>query len=633
MTLLHPGAHPDADGTCFAVVAPAPSALLLCLTTPDGERQVPMTRGPGHLWSAYVPGVGPGQRYGYRVPGVHEDRLLLDPNAHRLTGDLRIPTQDRPGSVPLSVVVAPASPEQDHRPHTPWRDTVVYELHVRGFTKTHPDVPEHLRGTYAGLAHPSAIAHLVSLGVTAVELLPVAHFVDEPHLQQLGLTNYWGYNPVAFAAPHEAYAATDDPVTEFRDMVRTLHAAGLEVLLDVVVNHTGEGDAHGPVLSWKALDPQGAYRHAPDGSYEDVTGCGATVDTRTPHVLRTVTDALRWWATTMQVDGFRFDLAPALDRGGAFLQTLDQDPVLGHLKLIAEPWDLGPDGYRIGRFPHPWAEWNGRFRDDVRDFWAGGRTGPAQLATRLCGSPDLYDRHGRAAWASVNLVTAHDGFTLRDLTTYAHKRNLDNGEDGRDGEQHNHGWDCGVDGETDDAQVNALRLRQAANLLSTLLLSRGVPMLAMGDEVRRTQQGNNNAYCQDGPVSWQPWKTGPDAAWLGATIATLVALRREAGIGTDSFPGPEDITWFGPGGPLAGDGWDGACDTLGMLLPGRLVVILHRGAQEVQVPLPDGTSSLVLDTSRTLTGDVRGCVRVSSHSVVVLRPTAASSRPVGHLSS
>ena len=448
---------------------------------------------------------------------------------------------------------------------------------MRGFTRTHPDVPAALRGTYAGLAHPAAVRHLTQLGVTAVELLPVAAFVDEPHLQRLGLTNYWGYNPIAFAAPHEAYAATDDPVEEFRDMVRTLHGAGLEVLLDVVVNHTAEGDAAGPVLSWKALDPA-AYRRRDDGAFDDVTGCGATVDTRVPHVLRTILDALRWWVTETAVDGFRFDLAPALDRGGAFLAALDQDPVLSGVKLVAEPWDLGQDGYRVGRFPHPWAEWNGRFRDDVRDFWRGGSTGPAQLATRLSGSPDLYDHGGRAAWSSVNLVTAHDGFTLRDLTTYAERRNEANGEGGRDGEQHNHGWDCGVDGETDDPAVNALRLRQAGNLLTTLLLSRGVPMLSMGDEVRRTQQGNNNAYCQDSTLSWQPWEGAPDAALLHRTVATparaapagsVSAATRSRGRGTS--PGSAwTARWSGRAGTRRET-------TLGMLLPGRLAVVLHRG--------------------------------------------------------
>ncbi len=621
--MIVPGAHPDATGTCFALVAPAPVSVMLCLPTPDGERQVPMSRGPGHLWSAYVPGVGPGQHYGFRIPGEHQDVLLLDPYAHRLTGSFTLPGAGRPGTVPVSVVVAPLAPEPDHRPQTPWSDTVVYELHVRGFTMNHPDVPDHLRGTYAGLAHPAAIAHLTGLGVTAVELLPVAHFVDEPHLLRLGLTNYWGYNSIGFAAPHEAYAATDDPVTEFRDMVRSLHAAGLEVLLDVVANHTGEGDAHGPVLSWKALDPDGAYRHAEDGSYEDVTGCGATVDTRTPHVLRTITDALRWWAQ-LGVDGFRFDLAPALDRGGAFLQALDQDPVLSSLKLIAEPWDLGQDGYRIGRYPHPWAEWNGVFRDQVREFWSGGPTGPAQLATRLSGSPDLYDRPGqhRAAWASVNLVTAHDGFTLRDLCTYRHKRNLANGEDNRDGEQHNHGWDCGVDGETDDPGVNALRLRQSANLLTTLLLSRGVPMLSMGDEVRRTQHGNNNAYCQDGPLSWQPWETGcPSTDELHEIVRTLVGLRRELHIGQDGFPEAEDLSWFGVHGTLVGHGWEAAGDTLGMLAPGRFALVLHRGARAVDLPLPDGAFEMVLDTAGMLHGPLRHHVSVAAHSALVLRAT------------
>ena len=615
------------DTTDFTVHSAVAERVELCLL-PDGaqrpERRLPMRRTTGHRWALSVPGVGPGQRYGFRVHGPYDParghrcdpaKLLLDPYARRLDGGLVLAPGlldrgvDSAPHVPVSVVVDDRYDwGADSAPRTPWTDTVVYELHVGGFTADHPGVPAALRGTYAGLAHPAAVRHLVDLGVTAVELLPVHHHVSEPHLLQRGLANHWGYSTVGFFAPHAAYSATGDPVGEFRDMVRDLHAAGLEVLLDVVYNHTGEGDEHGPTLAWRGFDDAGSYRtRSGDPSrYDDLTGCGATLDLRQPHVLRTVLDSLRYWVSEMHVDGFRFDLAPALTRDTAFLAAVDQDPVLREVKLIAEPWDLGPDGYRAGHFPEPWAEWNAELRDVVRDVWRG-QSDVRQLARRLAGSGDLFASGGRGTWSSIGFVTAHDGFTLRDLTSYDVKHNEANGEGGRDGESHNRSWNCGVEGETDDPAVNALRLRQAGNLLTTLLLSVGVPMLSMGDEVRRGQAGNNNAYCQTGPLSWMPWDWDGDARALLGLVRRLLALRREQpALRRATFPdglpdeaGVADLTWFGPDGrPLDDARWhDPALRTLLALHDGALLSVLHLGADDAVVTLPSGTWEVLLDTA------------------------------------
>ena len=624
------GALWDGTGTSFAVHSASAERVELCLLGAP-ERRLPMARTPGHVWRARAEGVGPGQAYGFRVhgPGADPRHLLLDPYALQVRGDLDLraldPGVDTAPFVPHAVVADPDAGGPAPVPlGTPWTRTVVYELHVRGFTAAHPGVPEALRGTYAGLAHPAAVQHLLDLGVTAVELLPVHAHVDEPHLLRRGLRNAWGYNSVGFFAPHAGYAATADPRAEFRAMVRALHDAGLEVLLDVVYNHTGEGDAAGPVLAWKGLDGATAYRRREDGAYDDVTGCGATLDLRTPEVLRTVLDSLRHWVGHFGVDGFRFDLAPALTRGSAFLDAVAQDPVLRGVKLVAEPWDLGPDGYRVGRFPHPWSEWDAELRDAVRDFWRGA--GDVRvLATRLAGSADLFAHGGRAAWARTALVTAHDGFTLRDLTTYERKRNEANGEGNRDGSDAERGWNCGVEGETDDPAVEALRLRQAANLLATLLLSGGVPMLTMGDEVRRTQHGNNNAYCQV-DLGAMPWEWGDDARALLATTRALVGLRGE--VAREGFPtglrdedGVRDLGWFDVHGrDLTGEAWpEGDVRTLGLLHGGRLAAVLHSGADDVDVVLPEGTWDVVLDTAGRLAGRLSGAVRLASRSVLVAR--------------
>ena len=569
--------------------------------------------------------------------------------------------------VPRSVVVHDAFPwGDDRRPRTPWPETVLYELHVKGFTARHPGVPEHLRGTYAGLAHPAAVQHLLDLGVTAVELLPVHHFVSEPHLLRRGLTNYWGYNTLGFFAPHAGYSASGSggqQVGEFKAMVRALHAAGVEVLLDVVYNHSAEGDEHGPTLAFRGIDNRGYYRLSPeDGArYRDVTGTGSTVDLRAAHVLQLVTDSLRYWVEEMHVDGFRFDLTTALTRGddghdprSAFLQVLQQDPVLSQVKLVAEPWDVGPGGYQVGSFPAPWAEWNDQFRDTVRDAWRGAGHGVRSLASRLSGSSDLFFAGGRAPWASVNLVTAHDGFSLHDLTAYDSKHNEANGEDGRDGSSENRSWNCGAEGPSTDPAVDVLRRRQARNLLTTLLLSSGVPMLTMGDEVRRTQSGNNNAYCQDGPLSWQPWDLGADAEDLLAWTRALVALRRAHPVfrqasfflGRPGHDGVKDVAWFTAAGDelTDADWFDATQATLGMYLDGRgirvrdtrgravvddsFLLVLQTGAPDVVVTLPAApwavSYEVVLDTcdERPVPrGAVAagGTVAVGGRSAVLLR--------------
>ena len=501
--------------------------------------------------------------------------------------------QDSAPYVPRSVVVHDAFPwGEDVRPGTAWADTVVYELHVKGFTARHPGVPERLRGTYAGLAHPAAVEHLQGLGVTAVELMPVHHFVSEPHLLRRGLTNHWGYNSVGYFAPHAAYSSSGsrgEQVREFKAMVRALHAAGIEVLLDVVYNHTGEGDETGPTLSWRGIDNLAYYRteETDRSRYRDYTGCGNTLDVRSPHVLQMIMDSLRYWVTEMHVDGFRFDLASALarsfhdvDKLSAFFDVIQQDPVVSQVKLVAEPWDVGEGGYQVGQFPPLWTEWNGEYRDVVRDVWRGHGGGVRDLAYRLSGSSDLYQDDGRRPYASINFVTAHDGFTLRDLTTYEVKRNDANGEDGRDGESHNRSWNCGVEGETDDPAVQAVRLRQARNLLATLLLSTGVPMLSMGDEVRRTQLGNNNAYCQDGPLSWMPWEPDADAEGAArvrprgcsrcAATTPSSASARSSPAGRVGEDGVKDLAWFTARGlELTDEQWfDPGLRTLGMYLSG-----------------------------------------------------------------
>ena len=558
------GATYDGTGTNFSLSSEVAEAVELCLFDADGtERRVALTEVDGYCWHAYLPRVGAGQRYGFRVHApwdpsrglrCNPHKLLLDPYAKAIDGgidwdpacfpydvaggdDTRRNDADSASHVPKAVVVSPFFDwAADRYPDTPLHESVIYELHVKGFTVAHPDIPEPLRGTYAGLAHPVAIDYLTNLGVTAVELQPVHQFVHDFALVDRGLRNYWGYNSIGFFAPHDEYssAGTDgSQVTEFKAMVRALHEAGIEVILDVVYNHTAEGNHLGPILSFKGIDNAAYYRLVPDdpAHYYDTTGTGNSLNMAHPHTLQLIMDSLRYWVTEMHVDGFRFDLAATLarqfhevERLSAFFDLVHQDPVVSQVKLIAEPWDLGEGGYQVGNFPPQWSEWNGRYRDTVRDVWRGAPTALGELATRLTGSSDLYQADSRHPSASVNFVTCHDGFTLRDLVSYNTKHNEANGEGNRDGADDNRSWNCGVEGATDDAGVLALRARQQRNLLTTLLLSQGVPMILYGDEVGRSQRGNNNAYCQDNEVSWFDWSRPDDE--LHAFTTGLIALRR-----------------------------------------------------------------------------------------------------------
>jgi isoamylase len=643
------GASWDGEGTNVALFSSGAEKVEVCLFDDAGrETRIPLEDSTHHVWHGYLPQVGPGQRYGFRVAGPFDPsqglrynpaKLLVDPYARAIDGEFRldravfgsVPGKDRLAQnrdsapyVPKSVVVHDVFPwgNDHHRPHYPWSDTVIYELHVKGFTALHPDIPPALRGTYAGLAHPAAIEHLHRLGVTAVELMPVHHFVSEPHLLRRGLTNYWGYNSVGYFAPHAAYSASGsrgEQVREFKAMVRAMHAAGIEVLLDVVYNHTAEGDLTGPTLAFRGIDNPTYYRLQEDRArYRDYTGTGNTLDVRSPHVLQLIMDSLRYWVTEMHVDGFRFDLASALarsfhdvDKLSAFFDVIQQDPVISQVKLIAEPWDIGEGGYQVGEFPPLWTEWNGKYRDTVRDVWRGHGSGVRELAYRLSGSSDLYQDDGRRPYASINFVTAHDGFTLRDLTTYEHKRNEANGEDNKDGDDHNRSWNCGVEGETDDEAVNALRRRQARNFLTTLLLSTGVPMLTMGDEVRRTQRGNNNAYCQDNEVSYLQWDE--DGGPLCRLVERLVALRRTHPVFRQKAffsgqpvgdEGVKDLAWFGANGEELTDAewFDPHQQTIAMYVDGggiktrgprgervvddSFLFVLHAGGTDRDVTLP-----------------------------------------------
>ncbi|MFE3638207.1 glycogen debranching protein GlgX [Streptomyces sp. NPDC059168] len=554
------GAVFDGEGTNFALFSEVAERVELILVDDAGaETPVPLHEVDGFVWHAYLPGVGPGRRYGYRVHGPWQPslghrcnpaKLLLDPYARAVHGQIdnhaslyeRSPDGPSPGDSAghsmLGVVTDPYFDWGDDRPPChPYADSVIYEAHVRGLTRAHPDVPERLRGTYAGLAHPAVIEHLTSLGVTAVELMPVHQFVHDGVLQDRGLANYWGYNTIGFFAPHNAYAAfgsSGRQVNEFKAMVKALHAAGLEVILDVVYNHTAEGNEFGPSLSFRGIDNASYYRLV-DGDwahYYDTTGTGNSLLMRHPYVLQLIMDSLRYWVTEMHVDGFRFDLAATLarqfhevDRLSAFFDLIQQDPVISRVKLIAEPWDVGEGGYQVGNFPPLWSEWNGRYRDAVRDFWRAEPGSLGEFASRLTGSSDLYQHSRRTPRASVNFVTAHDGFTLRDLVSYNDKHNEANGEGNRDGESHNRSWNCGAEGDTDDPAVLELRARQQRNLLATLLLSQGIPMLCHGDELGRTQRGNNNAYCQDNEVSWVDWGITDEQRSLADFTRYVIALR------------------------------------------------------------------------------------------------------------
>jgi glycogen operon protein len=595
------GATWDGAGTNFALFSEVAEGVELSLMDDGGENRVELTEVDGFVWHGYLPDTGPGQRYGYRVHGPYEPakghrcnpaKLLLDPYGkavdgrvrwhealfgYRFSDPSRINKTDSAPYMPTNVVINPFFDWGDDRPpRTPYHGTVIYEAHVRGLTLLHPDVPPEERGTYAGLAHPAVIEHLTRLGVTAVELMPVHQFVPEHDLTERGLTNYWGYNTIAFLAPHNGYSSASAPggqVGEFKAMVKALHEAGIEVILDVVYNHTAEGDHRGPTLSFRGIDNAAYYRLSDEDKryYIDYTGCGNSFNVRYPHALQLIMDSLRYWVLDAHVDGFRFDLASALarelhdvDRLSAFFDLVQQDPVVSQVKLIAEPWDVGEGGYQVGNFPPLWSEWNGKYRDTVRDFWRGQPSTLPEFASRLSGSSDLYETSGRRPVASINFVTCHDGFTLADLVSYDRKHNKANGEGGADGTDDNRSWNCGAEGPTADQAVRDLRARQQRNLLATLFCSQGVPMLLAGDELGRTQGGNNNAYCQDNEVSWVDWSLADSHADLLEFARELAVFRREHPVfrrrrffrGGDSGDGLADIAWLTPSGrEMADQDW------------------------------------------------------------------------------
>ncbi len=590
------GATYDGSGTNFALFSEVAERVELCLFTPNGdETRFELPEVDGFVWHAFLPGVEPGQRYGYRVYGPYDpangqrcnpNKLLLDPYAKAIDGTIEwdeslfgyhfgdpdsVNNDDSAAHMPKCVVINPFFDwANDRSPRHPYAESVIYEAHVKGMTELHPEVPDEMRGTYAGMAHPVMIDHLTSLGITALELMPVHHFVNDSFLVDKGLSNYWGYNTIGFFAPDSKYSSSTNPggqVQEFKAMVRALHDANIEVILDVVYNHTGEGNHMGPTLSFRGIDNAAYYRLVEDSPqhYMDYTGTGNTLNVRQPHTLQLIMDSLRYWVTEMHVDGFRFDLASALarefydvDRLSSFFDLVQQDPVVSQVKLIAEPWDVGPGGYQVGNFPPQWTEWNGKYRDTVRDFWRGEPATIGEFAARITGSADLYETSGRRPVASINFVTAHDGFTLRDLVSYNEKHNENNLDDNNDGESHNRSWNCGVEGPTDDANVLALRSQQQRNFLATMFISQGVPMICHGDELGRTQDGNNNGYCQDNEITWIDWaKVDVD---LLAFTRQMATLRREHPVFRrrrffDGRPvrrrgktGLPDITWFTPDG-------------------------------------------------------------------------------------
>ena len=688
------GARWNGGGTNFSLFSANAESVELVLANPDGSTRAAyeMVDRTDLTWHGFVPDAGPGTLYGYRVHGPYApadgkrfnpSKLLLDPYARALTGSVRWgpevfgyawngemnddhPSElDSAGRVPLAVVIDESFDwGETVAPQTSWADTVVYETHVKGFTMCHPEIPPELRGTYAGLAHPAAIEHLRKLGISAVELMPVHAFVDAAHLSELGLRNYWGYDSIGYFAPEGRYSSSGDTggqVVEFKRMVKALHDAGLEVFLDVVYNHTAEGNHLGPTLSFRGIDNEAYYFLSPEDHrhYWDVTGTGNTLNAGAPQTLRLVMDSLRYWVTVMRVDGFRFDLAAALARQfyevnslSAFFDIIHQDPVLAEVKLIAEPWDIGPGGYQVGNFPVGWAEWNGRYRDTIRDYWRGAPIGVSDLAYRLTGSSDLYAEDGRAPSASVNFVTAHDGFTLRDLVSYDGKHNQANGEDDRDGSDDNRSWNCGVEDETDDPAVNDLRRRQQRNFLATLLLSQGCPMILSGDELGRTQGGNNNAYCQDNEISWIDWEHA-DGDLITFTRRLVELRTRHHVLHRQGFftgevvgRGRRDIQWLRSNAKeMTDDSWAShERQSLTMVLDGGLIpdrtangeriaddtlaVLLHSSDEDREWRLPTGTWEVVLDTAApdeepgTRVVGRGHTLTVAARSVVVLRLVA-----------
>ncbi len=681
----------DGNGTNFALFTENAERVELCLFDEnDAETRVELRDYTSHNWHCCIPGVGPGQRYGYRVDGpwdpenghrFNRNKLLIDPYAKAIEGpvlwdvanvlpyvptgeedaDLELDDGDDAEAIPKCVVVDTSfNWEDDAPPATPWHDTVIYEAHVKGFTQRDPDVREDLRGTYAGLASEPALAHLKELGVTALELLPIHHIADEQFLHDKGLTNYWGYSSIGYLAPHALYAATGtrgEQVLEFKGMVKALHRAGIEVILDVVYNHTAEGNHLGPMLSFKGVDNESYYRLMPDDPrfYQDFTGTGNSLNPVHPSVLRLIMDSLRYFVLDCHVDGFRFDLASALarefydvDRLSAFFDIIQQDPVLSQVKLIAEPWDVGPGGYQVGNFPVLWAEWNGKYRDAIRDFWRG-QANVGEFAQRFTGSSDLYQDDGRDPFASINFVTAHDGFTLRDLVSYNDKHNEANGENNTDGTDDNRSWNLGAEGETEDATVNELRARQQRNLLTTLFLSQGVPMIVAGDEMGRTQDGNNNAWCQDNEISWLDWSSADGE--LREFTQRVIGLRRTHPVfrrgsflsGVAGESGLRDIWWFRPDGRrMTQRDWTSPeTQTLGVFLNGReirartdrgeeivddsFLLLFNAHSQPIEFTLPTRRFGahwqVELATGDSLEGALgaRAPVPVQEHSLLLLR--------------
>jgi len=705
------GAVWDGSGTNFAIFSEVAELVELCLFDDDAaETRIGLTEVDGFVWHCYLPDVGPGQRYGYRVHGPYDPRrghrcnpakLLLDPYGKAVDGEVRwdpavyaymhgepsaMNTDDSAPFMPRNVVINPYFDwAGDQQLRTPYHETLIYEAHVRGLTLRHPGVPPELRGSYAGLASPPVIEHLQRLGVTAIELMPVHQAAPEPGLVERGLTNYWGYNTIGFFAPHHGYmsasaSATHGQVAEFKSMVKTLHQAGIEVILDVVYNHTAEAAQLGPTLSFRGIDNSAYYRLADDDPsvYLDYTGCGNSLNVRHPHTLQLIMDSLRYWIDDMHVDGFRFDLASALarelhdvDRLSAFFDLVQQDPLVSQVKLIAEPWDVGEGGYQVGRFPPLWTEWNGKYRDTVRDYWRGAPGKLPELASRLTGSSDLYETSARRPVASVNFVTCHDGFTLADLVSYDHKHNEANGEHNQDGSDDNRSWNCGAEGPSGDQAIIALRAKQIRNFLVTLFFSQGIPMLLAGDELGRTQRGNNNSYCQDNEISWVDWAAATERADLIDFVAALSALRRAhpvfrrrrffSGQAGGSADGQRDLVWLSPSGAeMTGDDWnDGERRALAVCVNGDaitepgprgeritdadfvLLINAHGDPVTFRIPAGIGSSSVVwqvivdtgealpvalgmpsvasADTARTLTPASDLTVPVAARSIMVLR--------------
>ncbi|KAA0111815.1 glycogen debranching protein GlgX [Mycolicibacterium sp. P1-5] len=695
------GATYDGAGTNFSLFSEVADKVELCLIAKDGaETRINLEEVDGFVWHTYLPTVTPGQRYGYRVHGPWDpaaghrcdpSKLLLDPYGKSFHGNFDFgqalysydleaedlasggnpPKVDSLGHTMTSVVINPFFQwGSDHPPRTPYHETIIYEAHVKGMTQTHPGIPEELRGTYAGLSHPVIIEHLKSLNVTAIELMPVHQFMHDHRLLDLGLRNYWGYNTFGFFAPHSQYAATHHAggaVAEFKTMVRLFHEAGIEVILDVVYNHTAEGNHLGPTVNFRGIDNAAYYRLLDDDKrlYKDFTGTGNSLNARHPHTLQLIMDSLRYWVLEMHVDGFRFDLASTLarefydvDRLSAFFDLVQQDPVISQVKLIAEPWDVGEGGYQVGNFPGLWTEWNGKYRDTVRDYWRGQPAALGEFASRLTGSSDLYEATGRRPSASINFVTCHDGFTLADLVSYNEKHNEANGEDNRDGESHNRSWNCGVEGPTDDPQILALRHQQMRNILVTLMLSQGTPMIAHGDEIGRTQQGNNNVYCQDSPLSWMDWSLKETNADLLEFTAKVTALRKAHPVfrrrrffdGEPIRTGDQvrDIAWLTTAGTeMTHEDWGSGFKFVGAFLNGEAIpepnargeavvddsflLCFNAHKKAIEFTFPDSEYaeqwSAVLDTWHG-TGNTDVVVKagetitVPSHSVLVLQKTA-----------